>query len=591
MFEFTIENENKPRKLSLSEAENIAKDIGAKFEQFDDVRARQKNIYKLLKKEIYLEDRHDSHKASWKSQIFLNKIYSFFQTHQAYIWDNLYANVEQMFDVSGRDALSEQNAKMQKAALVDSFDKMKISKQLDPAVEHLDVIGEACLFVGWKRKVKLIRRKMSLSEQIEANGLLSLIRGRPEDAYGYFEQVVYDGAYVEAINPLNLVFDPATNPDNDEEWDKGIKIIKRMESYDAIAQNRLYSLSKTQLAEIKEMTSKGHADEHDKDEEAKLDEIVNGNMIEVLRLFGDYVLEDGTVLRNWSATVVGRRYLAQFEENQFVINPIINAATQRDPETKRGIPTLFSIYDLCKDMETKANLENDVQQLNANPMRYAPKGFFDKAVIDVEPGKVIEYKKGMDDPNMIVSIPVPLINNSQMINYLESETSLVSGIFPNMQGQQEYSKATATEINVKVAGQTTRLAKDIDLLKQNLIVAMVTKVADLQANMKSGAERIFINDENGARVLAEIGDDIRQGNYDYRYSDSSGIQKKLRTNQESLEIFKFIWNDQTLGLNKREIIKQVLETIGLENTDRFFLNNTAVGAAVPQLPFNGGGNV
>ena len=116
MFEFTIENENKPRKLSLSEAENIAKDIGAKFEQFDDVRARQKNIYKLLKKEIYLEDRHDSRKASWKSQIFLNKIYSFFQTHQAYIWDNLYANVEQMFDVSGRDALSEQNAKMQKAA-------------------------------------------------------------------------------------------------------------------------------------------------------------------------------------------------------------------------------------------------------------------------------------------------------------------------------------------------------------------------------------------------------------------------------------------------------------------------------------------
>ena len=185
------------------------------------------------------------------------------------------------------------------------------------------------------------------------------------------------------------------------------------------------------------------------------------------------------MLHNWSATVIGRRYLAQFEENQFVINPLINAATQRDPETKRGIPTLFSIYDLCKDMETKANLENDVQQLNANPMRYAPKGFFDKAVIDVEPGKVIEYKKGMDDPNMIVSIPVPLINNSQMINYLESETSLVSGIFPNMQGQQEDRKATATEINVKVAGQTTRLAKDIDLLKQNLIVAMVDKVADL----------------------------------------------------------------------------------------------------------------
>lgn len=452
MFEFTVEKENKPRKLSATETEEIAKDIGNKFEQFDDLRARQKNIYKLLKKEIYLEDRHDGKKAAWKSQIFLNKIYSFFQTHQAYIWDNLYANVEQMFDVTGRDEESEKNARMQKAALVDSFDKMKIGKQLDPAVEHLDVIGEACLFVGWKRKVKRIRRRMSLAEQLESNGLLSLIRGRPEDAYGYFEQIIYDGAYVEAINPLNLVFDPAINPDNDEEWDKGLKIVKRFESYDMIAGNKFYNLGKSQLEEIKALLSKGSYDDNDKDDEAKIDEIVNGNMIEVLRLFGDYTLSDGTVLHNWSATVIGRRYLAQFEENQFVINPLINAATQRDPETKRGIPTLFSIYDLCKDMETKANLENDVQQLNANPMRYAPKGFFDKAVIDVEPGKVIEYKKGMDDPNMIVSIPVPLINNSQMINYLESETSLVSGIFPNMQGQQEDRKATATEINVKVAG-------------------------------------------------------------------------------------------------------------------------------------------
>ena len=588
MFEFTVEKESKPRKLSATEAEEIAKDIGNKFEQFDDLRARQKNIYKLLKKEIYLEDRHDGKKAAWKSQIFLNKIYSFFQTHQAYIWDNLYANVEQMFDVTGRDEESEKNARMQKAALVDSFDKMKIGKQLDPAVEHLDVIGEACLFVGWKRKVKRIRRRMSLAEQLESNGLLSLIRGRPEDAYGYFEQIIYDGAYVEAINPLNLVFDPAINPDNDEEWDKGLKIVKRFESYDMIAGNKFYNLGKNQLEEIKALLSKGSYDDNDKDDEAKIDEIVNGNMIEVLRLFGDYTLSDGTVLHNWSATVIGRRYLAQFEENQFVINPLINAATQRDPETKRGIPTLFSIYDLCKDMETKANLENDVQQLNANPMRYAPKGFFDKAVIDVEPGKVIEYKKGMDDPNMIVSIPVPLINNSQMINYLESETSLVSGIFPNMQGQQEDRKATATEINVKVAGQTTRLAKDIDLLKQNLIVAMVDKVADLEANMKSGVQRIFIYNEQGERIPVTVGDDIRQGNYEYRYTDSSGIQKRLRTNKESLEIFKFIWNDPTVALNKKEIIKQVLETIGLENTDRFF---QAAPAVLPQLPVNGGGNV
>lgn len=570
MFEFTVEKENKPRKLSLGEAESIAKDVGCKFEDFDNNRAHQLEIYNYLKEEIYLKDRRKQEK-SWKSQVFLNKIYAFFQTRQAFIWDNVYSNIEQMFDVFGKDEISDVQAKSQKSALVNSFDKMKISKQLDAAVEHLDTVGEACLFVGWKHQTKQIRRKMSLWEQLQQNGLFSLIRGQAGDAYGVFEQVVYDGANVEAINPLNLVFDPSINPDNSEEWDTGVKIIKRFETFDSIASNKLYQLRKEDLAAIKETIFGNNAADGDKDDAKKLDDVVNGSQIEVLHLYGNYSMEDGTVLRNWVITVVGRRYLARFEENPFIINPIINAATQRDPDTKRGIPTLYSIYDLCKDQETKLNLENDVQQLNANPMRYAPKGFFDKPIIEAEPGIVLEYKIGQYDPNMIIPIAVPLLNNSQIISYLESTTSLVSGIFPNMQGQEEDKKVTATEINVKVAGQTTRLAKDVDLLKQNLIVVMVEKVADLQANLKSGEEKIYIN-EQGKRMQIAVNDNIRQGNYEYRYTDSSGIQKRLKTNQEAMEVFKFIWNDPNILLNKREVIKDVLETIGLENVDKFFVS-------------------
>ena len=215
-----------------------------------------------------------------------------------------------MFDVEGRDEISEKTAKIQKAALVNSFDKMKVTKQLDPAIEHLDVIGEACLFVSWKRKIKRIRRRMSLAEQLQNNGLLSLIRGRPEDAYGYFEQVIYEGAYVEAINPLNLVFDPAINPDNDEEWDKGLKIIKSFETYDAIVNNKLYQLSRNEKERLKEMIAKnGLGDvDSDKDSEARLDEIINGRQIEVLHVYGDYNLPDGTLIAQLVAAVIGRSF-------------------------------------------------------------------------------------------------------------------------------------------------------------------------------------------------------------------------------------------------------------------------------------------
>lgn len=573
MFEYTVQKEDKSRRLTEVQSAQIAADISAKFRNFDDVRQRQKYIHAVLKPEIYLHDRADSQKAKWKSQIFLNKIFSFFQTHIAFIWDNIYSNIEQMFDVEGRDEASEQQAKAQKAALVNSFDRMKIAKQLDPAVEYLDTVGEACLFVSWKKKTKLIRRPMGLLEQIEKNGLLSLFSGTSGRSYGVFEQVVYEGAYVEAINPLNLAFDPAVNPDNDEDWDRGAKIIKEWKTYDAIAGNKLYKLSKTALEELKNAVAKGD-DKQAKSDEDLLDEHIDGSRVEVLHYYGDFAMNDGSVLHNWVATVVAGRYLAQFEENPFVINPVINVATQRDPETKRGIPVLWSIYYLCKDQENKLNLGNDVQMLNANPMRYAPKGFFDREVIEAEPGKVIDYRQGMDNPNAIVNIAVPLINNENMISYLDNTTSLVSGIFPNMQGQQEDKKATATEINVKVAGQTTRLAKDVDLLKQNLIVAMVSKVAELEANMKFGEERIFVNDK-GQRVMLPVNDEVRQGNYDYRYTDNSGIQKKMAMYQNINEIIKAVWNDPAVPLDKIEFLKTVLGIFGVENPEKFFIQQQA----------------
>lgn len=569
MFEFTVQKEDKPRKLSDVQSAQIAEEVSAKFKNFDDVRQRQKDIAAKLKPEIYLHDRVNPKKAKWKSQIFLNKIFSFCQTHIAFIWDNIYSNIEQMFDVEGRDEISQEQARIQKAALVNSFDRMKVGKQLDPAIEHLDSIGEACMFVSWKKKTKLIRRPMSLTEQIKENGLFSLFSGNPERSYGVFEQVIYEGAHVEAINPLNLVFDPANNPDNEDEWNKGAKIIKEWKTFDAIAANKLYKLSKTALAELKTAVTKGD-DKEAKSDEDLLDEHIDGERVEVLHYYGDFAMNDGSVLHNWVITVVAGKYLAQFEENPFVINPIINVATQRDPETKRGIPVLWSIYYLCKDQENKLNLGNDVQMLNANPMRYAPKGFFDREVIESEPGKVIDYKLGINEPNSIVNIAVPLINNENMISYLDQTTSLVSGIFPNMQGQQEDKKATATEINVKVAGQTTRLAKDVDLLKQNLIVAMVSKVAELEANMKFGEERIFVNDK-GQRVMLPVNDNVRQGNYDYRYTDNSGIQKKMQMYQNINEIIKAVWNDPTVPLDKMEFLKTVLGIFGVENPEKFFI--------------------
>lgn len=574
MFAYTLEKENFMSTGNPDDKRAVVQDVVDLFTSWDTVRTKQKNIADKLHSEIYLDDRKKTYVPEddeWKSDIHLNKIYSLFQTHQAYIWDNIYSNVENMFDVEGIDDLSAQTALLQKQKLVNTFYNIGIQRKLDTAIEHLDSVGEICLFIGWQKKYKQIRRRLDKFSSSADKPLLT------QGLFGVFNQEIYNGADVEAINPLNLVFDPRVNPDDKEKWDACGKIIKSWETYQSVASNKLYNLKKEELDDLHKMLNSPSKDE-DRSETDKTDDVVDSDRVEVLQYWGDYVTTKGDVLKNWHIVVIGRKYLAVFEPNRWVINPIINMALFRDINSKRGIPELWSIYDICKEQENKVNLQNDAQSLNLNPPAYAPEGFFKEEKVKLFPGKQVEYKQGLEDPGAIIKMQFPLFSNENIIQYYDNTASSVSGIFPNMQGQQEVSKATATEISIKVQGQTTRLGKTLDTIKQNVIVPMVEKVAELEANMKFGDEVLKLN-ILGYPVTKTIDDVVRQGNYEYRYTDNTGIQKKLNTNQTLIQIFTQIWNDESVPLNKLQIVKEVLRNAGIENTEKFFLSQNQIPAA------------
>lgn len=581
MFEFLVEKETEARKLSEAEASRVAADVGDLWKDWDEARSKQKAIAEKLRPEIYLDDRpaKDRGEGNWKSDVHLNKIYSLSQTQQAFIWDNIYSNNEKLFDVAGKDDDSGELASLQKANLVNIFYQIGIQRKLDRAIEYLLSVGEFCLFIGWKTKYRQIRRRMTLAEALQQKGLEALFAGQN---YGIFNEEVYNGPSVEPIDPMNLTFDPKINPEDSEKWDECGKIVKEWLTYDEIASNKFYKLSRQQLSDIKTMLDKKSVEEDDTETE-KTDDVLQENRIEVLSYWGNYTLDDGTVLRNWSIVVVGRKYLAVFEHNRFIVNPLVNMAVFRDYESKRGIPEIWSIYDIAKEQENKVNLQNDAQALNLNPPAYAPQGFFIKDEIKLAPGKQIEYKPGLDDPSALIKMQFPLISNEQIIEYYDSTASTVSGIFPNMQGQDEAKDATATEIQVKVQGQTTRLAKTLDAIKQNGIVPMVEKVAALDANMKFGNEVVYVEND-GMKTAVVIGDTVRQGNYEYRYTDNTGIARKLAKNQELIQLLGNVWNDQAVPLNKVEIVKDILANAEFENVDKYFLTqNTAM---LPQLAGN-----
>ena len=67
---------------------------------------------------------------------------------------------------------------------------------------------------------------------------------------------------------------------------------------------------------------------------------------------------------------------------------------------------------------------------------------------------------------------------------------------------------------------------------------------------------------------------VRQGNYEYKYTDNTGIQKKMVQNQTLTQLLTPVWNDANIPLNKIEIVKEVLTNAGFENTDKFFINSS-----------------
>ena len=124
---------------------------------------------------------------------------------------------------------------MQKANIVNILSKIGIQRKLDKAIEYWGSIGELCLFIGWKTQYKQIRRKLGFNEE-------PLFKTQ---SYGIFNQEIYNGVNVEAIDPLNIVWDTKVNPEETDKFDACGKIVKSFETYDAIATNKLYKLFNT----------------------------------------------------------------------------------------------------------------------------------------------------------------------------------------------------------------------------------------------------------------------------------------------------------------------------------------------------------
>ncbi|MCQ2740043.1 MAG: hypothetical protein MJ237_07440 [bacterium] len=570
-FDYIIEKENTVEKLSKETETALIESISTKFIELNRQRTSNLEMASNLANEIFFKNDFKSisdKNKKWKAKVKMCKTFMFYQTLKSYIWRNTYSNINSMFDVSGENRDADNISNKQKAMLVDIFEKMEFQKTCDQVIDNALLYGELISFTAWKKNYQEYRRPIEFFKNIFSNDFEKLpkILNSIKDGKNFWieSKKIYDNPYIYSVNPADLVFD-YSQIDN---WDSCPKIYRTYKTANDIINNQYYDLSKEEKEEILALTSKENNSINLKKDNS---EIVNGSTIEVLEHWGDLKMPDGTVLKNWNAIIVARKYLVKFDKNERIINPFSYGAFITDPETKRGISPLYCILSLAQLQEDLMNRTCNLQALNENPPILAPEGFFDEDELKLYPGKIIEYGDNLTPTAAFQQLTFNsniYLNDITFLNDLMAE---VSGIFPNMIGSVETTAPkTATEINTKSQGQMTRLAMLIDIINQDFILPAVKKVAKLCADFKYGTETVYTN-KNNAPQLIEIDDNVRQSEYKYTYSDSSNTTLKSEQADMLIQAAERFCA-AGLNLNLEEIFVWYFEQKGVDYAEKFLAN-------------------
>ena len=581
------------KELSDDQKKGFAEKIASNFSKWNDDRASQIATAKEIMEEVYLNQgaRYKNKKQTWKSDVKLNGLYNIKKAIISVMWREVWANISSMFDVRGTNEQTEKMAKEQKASLVDSMEKMDIGKQFDISIQDGLDIGEMVAKVDWVVKKKVVKRQAQgiglVMHQVQS---LTTGAGFVENPMDDVEIPVYENARVEAISPFMFVFDHSRFKLFDEEsWDSLVKIYKRFDTLENIKANRVYTIKQEWLDELGK--SKENKTPDNKELVDLRDDDQYGDNYSILFAHGDFKI-NGKLYKNYVAEVLAGKYLIRFEENPLYINPFVYCPIEFDPTIKRGFSRLKSVKDMCKEEERLTNLAFDVQSLTVNPVQLAPKGVFEEVMdkdglLYYEPGKVIEYEQNLST-NLPTPIPVNADGIADLLSMLAQKIADLSSVSNVMFGNIEKEDRTATELSLADKGSSAVFGKDLDNIYQNFNMPIIRKIAELNAMFKNGIEFVYAQ-EKGKNIEYRITNEIRQAQYNYIYEDRNALNDRKAKAMQLLELLTRAAQDAELRaqLNLKEGFITVAETIGYDNTDKYFKDETPAtqfGEQLKQIP-------
>ena len=524
---FYYYKDNNKKEVRKIDRDTICSDIDEKAKLWAQDVEEVREDYERVVNEIYPSTNQ------YKDQVkMIPDVYEQRQSLKANIFKATYQNYDGMFDIEGLDPESHELSAMLKSSLVYDCYRIDLKTTLDHILDDYMDKGEAAWFSHWTTKVERKRVQEEVPILDENGELLDIqIENRA------YDEIVYEGADIERIDPLNLFFDKSQK----DKWESCGKIYREFVPLSYILANKDYKLTRDEIADLKECVSK-----HEKetvydyaDAYHNVDTKFIGSSVEVMEYYGDYMMPSGDIARNVIIVVIAGKYLAKLDESLYPVCPIGYACYNERPDSRRGQTPLKPAL-LLNELENKCmDLTMESWLLTTNPPVMAQKGFINSGII-YEPGGVIEYNVDtLDDPGRM---PQPLnfsagLRGFDFQDFFKRKMEGATGVSPYMQGTGGLGGVrTAAESTYIYSGQTTRLAREADLFSRYIIVPIIWAIFKLKKEYQTTNDVIPVI-KDGIKEFYEVTEQVRNGHYVFMIGNA---QNSVEREQSVMKLFQLM---------------------------------------------------
>ena len=403
-------------------------------------------------------------KGDWHSDIKLNRMYEFYNKLYGILYETFYDKISSYLKL-GKD----NHDKVYNLAL-DQENKKTLLVSIKDMLDTGEVVASSEYKTTYKKEVLPIDQIMT----VDPSSIISV----RESSFVYRKEVGKRLNFIR-IDPCNFVYDPLITPCTDDFYECD-KIVKQWKTRREILSNKTYEIDKGAFEQAFAQQTTPNAESQD---ESDTNSVYRYNQIEVLTMFGTFYL-DGKAYENYVAVVVGRRFLAYFAPKGIYTPDVYYFPFHARGNGARGVSPLFYIADLCQAEEDAYNRSRDAVALLLNPTRYAPTGFFEESRVQQEPGKIITYRLGMQDPNAIIKEQIdaqPAIQTFQeTTKQLEKEIAGIDN------GQLSVKSEALTEEEVKRIAISESLIPN--MIISGIMLNIVSRYLKDCVEMMDGAE-------------------------------------------------------------------------------------------------------